>query len=305
MAKRLITDNILLAQEAFHALRMNPICKAKFVAIKTDMSKAYDRVEWNFLEALTIKMGFAEKWVEWIRICISSVSYQVLLNSELKGNITPSRGLRQGDPLSPFLFIILTEALISQLRGAEEEGRISELKIARACPSISHLLFADDNIFFCIANVQQCAELMKIIDTYGRASGQQLNQGKSSILFGRKVPHELKGTLKQTLGIHKEGGMGMYLGLPEKICSSKRQVFAFVRNRLNERINSWSAKFLSKGGKEVLLKSVAQALPTYVMSCFLLPKEIIKKLQGAIAKFWWSTKANNRGLHWIAWEKNL
>lgn len=66
---------------------------------------------------------------------------------------------------------------------------------------------------------------------------------------------------------------------------------------------TWSAKFLSKGGKEVLLKSVAQALPTYVMSCFLLPKEIISKLQAAIAKFWWSTKANNRGLHWVAWEK--
>ena len=113
-----------------------------------------------------IKMGFAEKWVEWIRICISSVSYHVLLNGEPKGNITPSRGLRQGGPLSPFLFIILTEALISQLRGAEEEGRISGVKIARACPSISHLLFADDNIFFCRADVQQCAELMKIIDTY-------------------------------------------------------------------------------------------------------------------------------------------
>lgn len=95
----------------------------------------------------------------------------------------------------------------------------------------------------------------------------------------------------------------MYLGLPEKICGSKRQVFAFIRDRLNRRINSWSARLLSKGGKEVLLKSVAQALPTYVMSCFLLPKDIITKLQGAIAKFWWNTKANNKGLHWIAWKK--
>ena len=267
VAKRLISDSILLAQEAFHALRTNPMCKVKSVAIKTDMSKAYDRVEWNFLEALLLKMGFAEIWVSWIRWCVSSVSYQILLNGEPKGNVQPSRGLRQGDPLSPFLFILLTEALISQLRGAEEEGRITGLKIARASPAVSHLLFADESLFFCKADVQQCAELIRIIHLYGRASRQQLNLGKSSILCGSKVDQDTKRALKRALGIQREGGMGMYLGLPEKICGSKRQVFAFIRDRLNDRINSWSARLLSKGGKEVLLKLVAQALPTYVMTC--------------------------------------
>lgn len=148
VARRLITDNILIAQEAFHALRTNPMCKTKFVAIKTDMSKAYDRVEWEFLEALMLKLGFAAKWVAWVKSCISTVSYQILLNDKAKGNIKPSRGLRQGDPLSHFLFIILTEALIAQLRGAEAEGRITGLKIAQSCPPISHLLFADDSLFF-------------------------------------------------------------------------------------------------------------------------------------------------------------
>ena len=211
-------------------------------------------------------MGFAEKWVSWIRWCVSSVSYQILLNGEPKGNIQPSRGLRQGDPLSPFLFILLTEVLVSQLKGAEEEGRITGLKIARASPTVSHLLFVDDSLFFCKADIQQCAEIMRIIKLYGRASGQQLNLGKSSISCGSKVGQDIKGVLKQTLGIQKEGGTGMYLGLPEKICGSKRQVFAFIRDRLNDRINFWSARLLSKGGKEVLLKSVAQALPAYVMS---------------------------------------
>ena len=122
VARRLISDNILLAQEAFHALRTNPMCKAKFVAIMTDISKAYDRVEWNFLEALLLKMVFDEKWVSWIHWCISSVSYQVLINGEPKGNVSPTRGMRQGDPFSPFLFILMTETLISQLKGAEDEG---------------------------------------------------------------------------------------------------------------------------------------------------------------------------------------
>lgn len=149
VARRLITDNILVAHEVFHALRTNTGCRSKFVAIKTDMSKDFDRVEWSFLEALLLKMGFSPIWVSWIKSCISSVSYQVMLNGEPKGSISPSRGIRQGDPLSPFLFIILTESLISQLQGAEREGRITGLKIARGSPPISHLLFADDSLFFC------------------------------------------------------------------------------------------------------------------------------------------------------------
>ena len=299
VARRLITYNILVAHEVFHALRTNPGCRSKFVAIKTDMSKAFDRVEWSFLEALLLKLGFSTQWVSWIKLCISSVSYQVLLNGKPKGNITPSRGIRQGDPLSPFLFILLTEALISHIQGAEREGRITGPKIARNSPPVSHLLFADDSLFFCKADVQQCSELVRIINTYGSSSGQQLNVNKSFILFGSKVPPDIKPELKRSLGISKEGGMGVYLGLPKKICGSKKQAFAFIQDRLQNRINLWSGKLLSKGGKEVLIKSVAQALPTYVMSCFLLPLEITRKLTSVI---WWSTKQNNKGLHWIAWK---
>lgn len=139
------------------------------------MSKAFDRVEWSFLEALLLKLGFAAQWVTWIKLCISSVSYQVLLNGEPKGKITPSQGIRQGDPLFPFLFILLTEALISHIQGAEREGRITGLKIARNSPRVSHLLLADDGLFFCKADVQQCSELVRIINIYGLSSGQQLN----------------------------------------------------------------------------------------------------------------------------------
>ncbi|CAL9241618.1 unnamed protein product, partial [Arabidopsis halleri] len=122
-------------------------------------------------------------------------------------------------------------------------------------------------------------------------------------MFGSKVQPQRKTDIKNILGIHQEGGMGTYLGLPEKIHGSKAQVFAFVQDRLKSRINTWSSKFLSKGGKEILIKSVAQALPTYVMSCFLLPKNIRSKLSSAISNFWWSNNQESRGLHWVAWDK--
>lgn len=104
----------------FHALRTNQSCKEKYVAIKTDMSKAYDRVEWSFMEALLLKFGFGAQWIHLIMKCVSSVSYQVLINGEAKGYIKPSRGLRQGDPLSPFLFILCTEVLISHIKQTED-----------------------------------------------------------------------------------------------------------------------------------------------------------------------------------------
>ena len=303
VARRLITDNILVAQEMFHALRTNQSCQSKYMAIKTDMSKAYDRLEWGFLEASMEKMGFDQKWIHLIMSCVSSVSYRVLINGDAKGSITPSRGLRQGDPLSPFLFILCTEVLISQIQEAERTERITGLRIARSSPAVSHLLFADDSLFFCKAEESQCQELMRIIDVYGYASGQQLNKQKSSVLFGSKVITSTKQNLKGLTGINKEGGMGMYLGLPENICGSKKKVFAYVQDRLNSRVNTWEAKHLSKGGKEVQIKSVAQAVPTFTMSCYLLPQEIHKKLTGAVSRFWWSAKANNRGLHWVAWDK--
>ena len=179
VAGRLITDNILVAQEMFHAVRTNPSCKEKFVAIKTDMSKAYDRVEWSFMEALLLMFGFDQQWVARIMKCITTVSYQVLINREAKGHITPTRGLRQGDPLSPFLFILCTEVLISHIKQAEQNQTITCIKIARECPAISHLLFAYDSLFFCKAEQSQCEELVRIIDVYGNASGQQLNKSKS------------------------------------------------------------------------------------------------------------------------------
>ncbi|CAL9236452.1 unnamed protein product, partial [Arabidopsis halleri] len=97
--------------------------------------------------------------------------------------------------------------------------------------------------------------------------------------------------------------MGSYLGLPESLGGSKTKIFSFVRDRLQTRINGWSAKFLSKGGKEVMIKSVAAALPTYVMSCFRLPKTITSKLTSAVANFWWSSNGASRGMHWMAWDK--
>ena len=300
---RLISDNILIAQEMFHGLRTNKACKDKFMAIKTDMSKAYDRVEWIFIQQLLSKMGFDQHWIRLMMECISSVQYRVLLNGQLKGNIIPQRGLRQGDPLSPYLFIMCTEALVANIKNAEREKFLTGIKVARACPSISHLLFADDSLFFCKAKREECQTILRILKEYEVVSGQQINFEKSSIQFGHKIEEDLRQDLRDILGIQNLGGMGSYLGIPESLEGSKVQVFGFVQERLINRVNGWTFKFFTKGGKEVIIKSVVTALPNHVMGCYRIPKTVMKKLTSAVARFWWSPGGNTRGMHWKSWDK--
>lgn len=140
---RLITDNILLAYECIHAIKRKK-GKRGLCAVKLDMHKAYDRVEWIFLEKIMSKMGFDSRWVKLIMACVTSVRYTVRFNSMETDVIVPTRGLRQGNPLSPYLFLIVAEGLSSMLHGAEERGELEGVRVCRDAPVVSHLLFADD-----------------------------------------------------------------------------------------------------------------------------------------------------------------
>lgn len=185
---RLITDNILISFELLHFLKRKSRGKDSYMALKLDLSKAFDRVEWHLLRDLMLKLGFCSRWVSLILKCISLVTYTIVSGSHEIGPIIPKRGLRQGDPLSPYLFLLCAEGLSILLRQAEVSGQLHGLKIARSAPSISHILFADDIYLFSKASKDSGTSIASILAKFQCATGQQINLQKSSIFYSLNTP---------------------------------------------------------------------------------------------------------------------
>ncbi|XP_073311023.1 uncharacterized protein [Primulina huaijiensis] len=298
---RLISDNIILSFETLHWIKNRKKGQKGYAALKLDMSKAYDRVEWCFLEEMMIRLGFAPAWVEKIMRCVTSVRYSFSLNGELVGNISPSRGLRQGDPLSPYLFVLCAHGLSSALISLENRRLLSGVRIAPSCPSISHLFFADDSLLFFRATLEDCMVVRNCLELYERASGQLINFEKSSLLFSPNTNEQVCDQIKSALAIPVVQGHDVYLGLPVASCRSKKIQFRYLVERIVQRIQGWGNKFFSVGGKETLIKSVLHAIPTYAMSCFRIPKSICEEIERECANFWWGKEEGKRRLHWKKW----
>ncbi|XP_010445339.1 PREDICTED: uncharacterized protein LOC104727990 [Camelina sativa] len=300
---RAITDNVLITHEALHYLKQSMAQERVYLAVKTDMSKAYERLEWSFIEEVLTRMGFHPHWTNIFMQCITSVSYSYLLNGQAKGMVKPSRGIRQGDPLSPYIFILCSEVLSGLCNKAQVHGKLHGIRVAKGSPRVNHLLFADDTMFFCKSDKTCVRQLKEILHKYEAASGQKINQDKSSITFSRKTKNDIKERVKQELGINKTGGQGKYLGLPELFGRKKKDLFTMIVDRIKQRALSWSSKFLSSTGKLTLLKSVLGAMPSYTMSCFKLPNSLCSRIQSALTRFWWDEKPDKRKMCWIAWDK--
>ena len=299
---RLISDNVLVAYEMTHFIKHKRSGDG-YMAVKLDMSKAYDRVEWNFLEAMLIKLGFNSTWVSLLMKCVRSVTYRIKVNGDLTEIISPQRGLRQGDPLSPYLFLIVAEGFSSLLHIANQQGLIEGIKICPNAPSISHLLFADDSLLLLKADCDNATELQHILDLYEACSGQQINKEKCTALFSPNCNALRKSEILECLNMTSEGANEKYLGLPVYIGRAKKRIFQYLKGKIWAKIQGWKEKILSKAGKEILIKAVAQAIPTFAMSCFDLTKELCDEISAMICKFWWSQMDKENKLHWLSWEK--
>lgn len=217
--------------------------------------------------------------------CVSSVRFSVRVNGEMLPCFTPSKGLWQGDPISPYLFLLCAEGFSSLLNhyngGIVDRG----IRVNFRAPWITHLLFADDSLTFIKASTQSATRLNEILRIYAQASGQRVNKDKSAVFFSPNIAQDIRLMVKQTLGIGVEAFSERYLGLPTAVGRITSGTFDYLSENIQSKIQGWSEKNLACAGRETLLKSVVRAIPTYSMMCFLLSKKVCKSFTSCMAKY--------------------
>jgi hypothetical protein len=189
----------------------------KHCALKLDMRKTYDRVEWPYLRAIMLRMGFSRIWVDLMMSLVSSVSFSVLFNGTYMEEFRPSRGLCQGDPISSYLFLLAAEGLSGLLKKSRQSPHLQGIKVAPTAPAVNHLLFADDSMLFVRATSEGASEFMELLNKYCDASDQRINLDKSSVFFSKGCPKERRASVKNILSVPNETLNEKYLGMPSDI----------------------------------------------------------------------------------------
>ena len=299
VAGRQILDVVLVANEAVEDYRRG---NREGLVFKIDFEKAYDNVSWDFLDFVLQNKNFGSKWRGWIRGCLSSVSFSVMINGRPRGKFKGFKGLRQGDPLSPFLFTLVADGLSRLMEKATESGFVKGWQVGRDNVLLSHLQFADDTLFFLEHEGSSFKNLLTVVGLFCTVSGLKINMAKSTLL-GMGVDEGTVISLADLVGCEVGGWPTIYLGMPLGGNPCRRTFWEPVINKVSKRLDGWKRAFLSKGGRLTLIESVLSAIPTYFLSLFRVPSGVTKELEKIMRNFFWKGADGDGGDHLVSWKE--
>lgn len=296
-------DNVVIAQDLIYTMdKMKG--REGYMAVKANLEKAYDRLEWSFIHKVLQAFWFPHNLLKVIMSCISTSSISVLVNGCALDSFNPLRGIRQGDPLSPYLFIICIEYLGYLIEEKCSKGLWFPLKASHGNIKISHLFFADDLILFAKVTNEVCEAILDVLRTFCLESGQKISCAKSIIFFSPNVGADLKEKVCERLGMLETSNFRKYLGFPLKHKGAPRRQFNFVADQVMNKLAGWKANFLSFAGRVVLVKSVMSAIPTYIMQGVTFPIHLCDKLDKINRDFLWGSTNEKCRMLLVGWEKS-
>ena len=291
---RQILDSVLIANECVDSKVKN---KIPGVICKLDIKKAYDHVNWEALLDLLKRMGFGVRWCRWIHTCISTVQFSVLFNGSPTDFFGSSRGLKQGDPLSPMLFLVMMEVFSKMMKRAEGAGLLRGFRVAGrqgGGVGVSHLLFVDDTILFCDANEEQILHVRMLLLCFQAMTGLKVNALKSEMVPIEEVPNVF--VLAEILGCRVRSLPMTYLGMPLGASHKSPTVW---NPKFERKLAGWKKMYLSKGGRLTLLKSTLSSLHTYYLSLFTIPTHVAYKIERMQRDF----LLGDSKTHLVGWDK--
>ncbi|GJV47845.1 RNA-directed DNA polymerase, eukaryota, reverse transcriptase zinc-binding domain protein [Tanacetum coccineum] len=296
---RVIQDNLLITQELLKGYN----CKngASRCALKIDIAKAYDTVDWEFLKDTLVNFGFHERMVSWVMTCVSSAKFSIGINGDRYGCFKSGRGLRQGDPISPYLFTLIMEVFSLMLARNVEDSK--SFKYHKGCKEmkLTHLSFANDLLVLCHGDVESVNVIKQALMEFSNSSGLKPNMDKSVVFFG-SVKEAMKIKILETMHF-KVGKLPVkYLGIPLLTKKLGIKDCKELVDKIKNRIQDWKNKFLSYSGRLQLISAVLSTMQTYWTSVLLIPKTVVKEIDRILKKFLWNHGSEKKGRSKVAWK---
>ncbi|GKU93106.1 hypothetical protein SLEP1_g6734 [Rubroshorea leprosula] len=266
---RQITDGIIILNEMVDEAKNS---KKPILIFKADFEKAYDSVNWNFLNSMMNKLGLCPKWRNWIQECISSATVSILVNGSPTEEFLMEKGLQQGDPLAPFLFLIIAEALNGLILKAVEDNLFKGVEVGKSGLKISHLQFVDDSIFLCEAIDQNVATLKSVLRCFELLSGLKVNFFKSSLIRLNVETNDLD-KFAEKLNCVTGQTPFKYLGVLIGTNPKRTSTWTSMVDTMRKRLSNWKRDLLSFDKRIIPLKSVISNIPVYYFSTLKAPKQ--------------------------------
>jgi hypothetical protein len=297
MPGRHILEGVLVFHETIHELHHR---KLDGILLKIDFEKAYDKVNWGFLQQTMRMKGFDPKWCRWVHEFIRRGSVGIRVNDDIGHCFQTKKGPRQGDPLSPILFNIIADMLAIVIQRAKEDGQVDGLILHLVDGGVSILQYADDTIIFMENNLEKALNMKLILYFFEQLLGLKINFHKSELYcFGQAK--DLEESYKELFGYESGSFPLKYLGILIHFRRLKNGEWKPVEDRFETKLSSWIGKLLSYGDMLILINSVLTSLSMFMLSFFEIPIGVRKHLDYYRSRFFWEREDNKKKYRLTKW----